>query len=248
MWHVYPRDGLNALTDALAANLREPVRLSCPAEGILVEDDIVTAVQAGGETIPVDAVISTLPAPMLARLVEHPAVAPLADLRYRAMVFVQLHLRGRGLLPAPVMWFPEPTAGFFRASEAPVTNPSLAPPGETVVTVDFGAQVGDATWTAPTPELTRAALAGLAALVPDIDERLIADFTNRTSLAYPVLALETEGARRRIDQHGIKGLAVAGRNAEFAHILMEDVYWRTRRTAHELAGSLDRQAVGAGYR
>ena len=40
---------------------------------------------------------------------------------------------------------------------------------------------------------------------------------------------EYEDDRRRFEQStGIAGLYSVGRNGEFAHILMEDVYWRTR--------------------
>jgi len=247
VWHVYPRDGLDVVTDALAAQLREPVRLRTPVEEVLLTGERVSGVRAGGDTLDVDGVVSTVPAPLLARLVDHPALAPLADLRYRAMVFLQLHLRGRGLVPAPVMWFPERSLPFFRVSEAPVTNPGLAPPGETVLTVDFGAQVGDATWNADPAALLDAAVRGLTPLVPDLSARLVDSFTVRTSLAYPVLALATTAARRRIVDHGIGGLAVAGRNAEFAHLLMEDVCWRTRRTVRELAAALTPQGVTAGY-
>ena len=48
-------------------------------------------------------------------------------------------------------------------------------------------------------------------------------------------ARATEAARRAVHGHGIDGLASAGRNAEFAHLLMEDVYWRTLRTTRALA-------------
>jgi hypothetical protein len=36
----------------------------------------------------------------------------------------------------------------------------------------------------------------------------------------------------------IAGLHSIGRNGEFAHILMEDVYWRTLRKVHRLAAAL----------
>ena len=52
----------------------------------------------------------------------------------------------------------------------------------------------------------------------------------RTPLAYPVFLTEYEADRRRFEQGtGIAGLYSVGRNGEFAHILMEDVFWRTRR-------------------
>ncbi len=150
-------------------------------------------------------------------------------------MFVQLHLQGRSLLPEPVTWIPERARPYFRVTEAPMSMPWFAPPGETVLTVDFGAEVGDAIWSADDAVLATTALDGLAEIVPDIRQRYIGATSTRTPIAYPVYALRTEPARLAIPTHGIGGLVSAGRNGEFAHLLMEDVYWRTLRIARALA-------------
>ncbi len=50
----------------------------------------------------------------------------------------------------------------------------------------------------------------------------------RTPIAYPVYLNEYESDRVRLQQStGVPGLYSIGRNGEFSHILMEDVYWRT---------------------
>ena len=238
VWHVYPRAGLGVFTDHLAAQLEGRIQLDAPAEAIHVHDARVISVRVHGEDRPASAVISTLPAPVLPRLIEDSAVAPLAALTFRAMVFLQLRVRGRGLLPAPVTWTPGHEFPFFRVTEAPMAMPWLAPAGETVLTIDLGARVGDAVWTADADALAAATLGPLAALIPDIHTRLVDVHSTRTPIAYPVFALATEPARRTIATHGIKGLVSAGRNAEFAHLLMEDVYWRTLRSMRALSAQL----------
>ena len=238
VWHVYPRDGLGVFTAHLAAQLEGHIQLDAPAEAIHVRDGKVIGVRVQGENQPAAAVVSTLPAPLLPRLIEHPAVAPLAALRFRAMVFLQLRVRGRGLLPAPVTWTPGHEFPFFRVTEAPMSMPWLAPAGETVLTIDLGARVGDEVWTADPEALAATTLDPLAALIPDIHTRLVDVHCARTPIAYPVFALATEPARHTIATHGIKGLVSAGRNAEFAHLLMEDVYWRTLRSMRALGGQL----------
>ncbi len=240
VWHVYPRAGLEVFTQHLADQLVGKIRLQSPVEAINIEGTReqrmrVVGVRVGGRDHEGSAVISTLPAPLLARLVDHPLVAPVADLQFRAMVFVQLHLRGRGLLPEPVTWFPERRRPFFRVTEAPMSMPWFAPPGETVLTVDFGAEVHDAIWAADDAALAVTALEGLTDLIPDIQARYIGVTSTRTPIAYPVYALRTEPARLAIATHGIGGLVSAGRNGEFAHLLMEDVYWRTLRIVRALA-------------
>ncbi len=238
VWHVYPRDGLAVFTDHLAAQLEGRIQLDAPAEAIHIRDGNVIGVRVQGEDRPAAAVVSTLPAPLLPRLVDHPAITPLAALRFRAMVFLQLRLRGRGLLPAPVTWTPGPEVPFFRATEAPMSMPWLAPEGETVLTIDIGAQVGDSNWTADADALASPSLDALAALIPDVRARLLDVYSTRTPIAYPVFALDTEPARQTIATHGIAGLVSAGRNAEFAHLLMEDVYWRTLRSMRALTAQL----------
>lgn len=239
VWHVYPRAGLDVVTQHLADQLVGNIRLQSPVETINIEGPRVdgmrvVGVRVNGRDHEASAVISTLPAPVLAQLVDHPAVAPVADLRFRAMVFVQLHLNGRGLLPEPVTWIPDRAQPFFRVTEAPMSMPWFAPPGETVLTVDFGAEVGDAIWTADDSMLATKALDGLADLIPDIRARFIGVTSTRTPIAYPVYALRSESARLAIATHGISGLVSAGRNGEFAHLLMEDVYWRTLRITRAL--------------
>jgi oxygen-dependent protoporphyrinogen oxidase len=238
VWHVYPRRGLDVFVRRLADELGDRVVLSTPVESIDVSDGRVTNVRAGGRDFPAAAVVTTLPAPLLPRLLADPAVAPLAQLRFRAMVFLQLRVRGRGLLPAPVTWTPESAFPFFRVTEAPMAMPWLAPLDQTVLTVDIGAQVGDATWETDPTVLAETCLDALGAIVPDIRRRHIGTYSTKTALAYPVFALATEAARRRVSTHDIRGLVSAGRNAEFGHLLMEDVYWRTLRTTRALAHGL----------
>ena len=52
------------------------------------------------------------------------------------MVFVNLHLEVRGLLPDVVLWTPRRQHPFFQLTEAPGSMPSLAPAGKTMITVD----------------------------------------------------------------------------------------------------------------
>lgn len=235
VWHVYPRDGLDVLVGRLAAELDGRIRLETPAEAVMLDADRVVGVRAGGADLDAAGVVSTLPAPVLPRLVDHPNVAPLANLGFRAMVFLQLRVQGRDLLPEPVTWFPDRALDFFRVTEAPMAMPWLAPPGETVLTVDFGAAVGDEIWEASEADLVRRAETGLLELIPDLPRRYVATYSTRSPIAYPVYARATESARVAVHAHGVAGLASAGRNAEFAHLLMEDVYWRTLRTTRALA-------------
>ena len=74
---------VNALVDAIRKRGGE-VRLSTPASRVAVEAGRVTGVVTGAETLPADAVISTVPTPLVERLAPD---LPASDLvRYRAIV------------------------------------------------------------------------------------------------------------------------------------------------------------------
>ena len=58
----------------------------------------------------------------------------------------------------------------------------------------------------------------------------------KTPIAYPVYLSQYEREREQFAvSTGVDGLYSVGRNGEFAHILMEDVYWRTLARAGEAA-------------
>lgn len=230
-WHVYPEGGVATLCEALAADLCDIVQLESPVERIFVEHGRAVAVRVCGEDIAVSAVISTAPVPVLPKLVSGTeALNYLTAFRYRPMVFVNVKLTGRHLLPDVVLWTPESQFPYFRLTEAPRSMPWAAPEGRTIVTVDFGAHVGDALWSQSDDQLVQLAADQLEPVIPDVKHRLIGGSVLRTPIAYPVFLKQYEAERVRF-QHstGVAGLYSVGRNGEFDHILMEDVFVRTER-------------------
>ena len=239
VWHVYPEGGVGVLCDRLARELPDAVHLESPVEAIYVEGGRAVGVRAGGRDVAARAIVSTAPVHILARLVRGTdAVAHLARFRYRPMTFVNLRLEGRGLLPDVVTWTPEPHLPFFRLTEAPTSMPWLAPDGMTMVTADLGCEVGDATWTMSDDALGELCVEGLRALVPDVRRRYRGCRVLRTPVAYPVFLREYEAERQaHARDAAVPGLYNVGRNAEFAHILMEDIYWRALAKMRALAAA-----------
>ncbi len=241
VWHVYPEGGIGAVCEKLADELGDAVQTQSPVEAILVENDRVVGVRVKGEHIPCAAAVSTAPLPILAKLVQGTdRVAHLARFRYRPMVFVNLRLAGPSGLRTVVTWTPGPETPFFRLSDIGLGLPWLVPEGKTLVTADIGCQVGDETWAAPDDVLGQRCIAGLEKLVPGVTARYLGCRVMRTPIAYPVYRSEYEADRVKLEEAGagVRGLVSVGRNGEFAHILMEDVYWRTRRKMAALLGEL----------
>lgn len=236
VWHVYPNEGVSTLCEKLAEGLEDSIKLETPVEAILVENEKVVAVQAKGETQEVSALISTAPANILAKLVKGTDVLrDAAQFRYRPMVFVNMRFEGRGLLPDTVLWFPEKDFPFFRLTEAPLSMPWLAPEGKTIITVDIGCQKDDEFWTMDEEKLGEFCLEHLAQVIPDAKKKYLGCNVLKTPIAYPVFLNEYEKQRQDFEKStNVENLLSIGRNGEFAHIFMEDVYWRTQKKVRNL--------------
>jgi len=237
VWHVYPENGLGSMLESIAAPLKDEIRLNSPAEAIYVEGERAVGVRSGGVDREVSAVVSTAPCHVLPTLVRGTdKLEYLRRFRYRAMVFVNMRFNGRGLLQDTVVWIPESQYAFFRLTEAPISMPWLAPPGKTIITADIGCQVGDEVWKSSDPALLEQCLSQLDPLIPKARERFLGGQVLRTPIAYPVFHLDYETQRQQFKRStGVAGLYSIGRNGEFDHILMEDVYWRTLKKSRQLA-------------
>lgn len=239
VWHVYPAGGIGSVCERLAGEVRDVIQTGSPVEAILVENERAVGVRVNGRDVPARAVVSTAPVNVLAKLVRGTdRLAHLARFRYRAMAFVNMRFDGASGLPDVVTWTPEAEYPFFRLSDIGLGLPWLVPSGMSQVTCDIGCRVGDDTWAAPDDALGARCLHALDRIAPGLAERFLGCRVVRTPVAYPVFLAEYEEDRRRFEQGtGVAGLYSVGRNGEFAHILMEDVFWRTRRKLLDLVGA-----------
>jgi protoporphyrinogen oxidase len=190
------------------------------------------AIRVNGHELPVSAVVSTAPVDVLARIIEcSDLLAPFKAFRYRSMIHVNLRFAGRGLLEDVVVWTPRRDLPFFRLTEAPLSMPWLAPEGRTLLTADIGAAEGDPNWASNDDDLGLRCVDAIEELVPGARARYRGCRVLRSKVAYPVFLREYEGHRQRLEREGtgIQGLWSVGRNGEFGHHLMEDVWVRTRR-------------------
>jgi protoporphyrinogen oxidase len=236
IYHVYPKNGVSEICTKLAEGLNDHIRLSTPISEIKVEDGRAVSVRSGDTGFDVSAVISTAPANILAKLVTGTdALKKVANFRFRPMIFVNLKLEGRGHLPDTVMWLPEKQFPFFRLTEATLSMPWLAPEGKTIITVDIGCEKTDPLWEIGDVELVEICLDGMTELIPNIRQLYLGHNVLKTPISYPVFLNEYEDARQKFERStGIENLLSIGRNGEFAHIFMEDVFVRTRRKVKEL--------------
>ena len=241
VYHVYPEGGIGTLCQKLAEGLEEIIQLESPVEAILVEEGKAVGVRVGDKIQEAAAVISTAPVHVLGKIIEGTnSLRHLTRFRYRPMIFVNLRLEGRGLLPDVVTWTPENEFPFFRLTETPLSMPWLAPEGKTLVTVDIGCEKGDEFWQMDDETLGELCVENLKPLIRDVKNRYLGCRVLRTPIAYPVFLREYETARQRFAGNtGVENLHSIGRNGEFLHIFMEDVHHRTERKMQDLITALE---------
>jgi protoporphyrinogen oxidase len=197
---------------------------------IIVENEKVVAVKVKDETIEVSAAISTAPANILSKMVKGTdALKGIEKFRFRPMLFVNLRFDQANILPDTVVWFPEHNFPFFRLTEVTRSMPWLAPEGKSIITVDIGCEKNDEYWNMDSEKLINLCLQNLKSIIPEAVNKFIGATVLRTPFAYPVFLNEYENERREFEKSTkIENLLSIGRNGEFAHRFMEDVYWRTR--------------------
>jgi protoporphyrinogen oxidase len=227
VWHVYPDGGVATLCEPLASDV--DVSLRSPVQAIVVEDEKVVGVRVNGELHRASAVISTAPLHVLPKLIEgSEALSHLSQFRYRPMVLVNLKFIGRPFLPEVTTWVPDRSFPFFRLTEAPMSMPWLAPEGKTMVTADIGCETDGPIWSMGEEDLAQLCLDHLVRMIPSARARYRGCKVLRTPVGYPIYLRDYEEERAALEGGlPIAGLFSVGRNGEFAHILMEDVYWKT---------------------
>ena len=165
----YPRNGFGQIVSALAeasVDTGVDLRLAQEVRGLRDDGEVVTVWTDDGEHRS-RRVFSTVPLPVLARLVSPPAPsAALADagaLRFRAMVLVYVVHAGGRWTPYDAHYLPGPETPITRISEPANYRDSDADPRDrTVLCVEIPCERGDGVWSASDDALADLVTDGLA--------------------------------------------------------------------------------------
>lgn len=243
----YPRHGYGQISDALhraAVSSGAKVLLGATVSAVQVEDRRVRLVEAAidGErrSFPADFVLSTIPLPLLARLVrsadEAAPVAAAGSLQHRAMVLVYLTIDTDRFTEFDAHYFPETAIRISRLSE-PKNYSLTTRPGRTVVCAELPCVEGGSEWLMSDEALGALVGRDLEASGLGPVPRVLAIRTERLSHAYP---LYTKGYREAFDAldrwvSAVGGLVTFGRQGLFAH----DNTHHTMDMAYSLVACLD---------
>lgn len=222
----YPRRGFGQLSEALAAAGVEAgvdLRTATDVTGVHLAGGRAVVATASGDEVRAGRVLSTLPLPLLARLVDPPAppaaVDAAAGLRFRAMVLVYLVHRGGRWTSYDAHYLPGPQTPVTRVSEpANYRESSDDPADRSVLCAEIPCTVGDDVWSADDATLSRLVVDSLAAVdLPPL--RLGQVRTHRLPHVYPVFERGYADRLTALEAWAgqLPSVTTLGRSGLFAH-------------------------------
>lgn len=257
----YPRNGIGQIAEAMVeraqshgANLLTRARIN----GVEHDGSRITAIhyQRDGDNFvdPCDAVVSSLPLPLLVRLLTPAApedVMRAANaLAYRAMIFCFVEIDKPGVSDDHWIYFPDEKIIFNRISEMRNFSPDAVPPGMTSLTLEITCDIGDEIWNTPEDELFRRSVEGLLASgLIERPEQVTGHFFRRLSHAYPTYDIDFEVRIGHLAYHlaDFDNLVNAGRQALFRYVNTDHVMEMGFSAADELLeGSLGSRVERVG--
>lgn len=228
---LYPRGGYGRIVDALAAALTPgAVRTRFEVAAIEHDGEAVRRIRAAsGETLEVrDRVVSTLPLPVLVRLlgegVSADARAAAARLRFRDVRLLFVRLRVDRLSSRASIYVPDPAYRVSRIYEPKNRSAAMAPRHETSLVVEVPCFRGDAVARLEPAAFAERVLGELATLKLVQPRHVIEWRGHLVPNAYPIYAREYAGdvAAIRESLSRFSNLETLGRAGGFVYSHLHD--------------------------
>lgn len=220
----YPRRGFGQIWEAVAEAAERAgasIRLGARVEAVSQEAGGYRVV-AGGEPFPADLVWSTLPLPLLARIVrpepEPPILEAAGKLRSRAMLLVYLVLPVPRYTEFDAHYVPDAATPVTRISEPKNYRSGDDPADLTVLCAEIPCSAGDGLWSRSDGELGKLVEDALARMgLPEAQPKEL--FVKRVPAAYPIYDLGYSEAFEAVAgwAESLQGMLTFGRHGLFVH-------------------------------
>ena len=226
----YPKRGYGQITEALAraatdrgATIETGMRVTALERSSTGRGWSVTAERDGQHTFHADYVWSTLPTPLVARMMRPTAPAEVlsaaGSISYRAMVLAYLVLDVDQFTPTDAHYFPEENVAMTRLSEPKNYARVTEPTNRTVLCAELPCQPEDALWTMSDDDVGRLVAEDLARAGIPLSRPPIRVVTRRLRHAYPIYPTGYEVPFGTLDDwaDSLPDFLLYGRQALFAH-------------------------------
>jgi protoporphyrinogen oxidase len=216
---LYPEEGMGQFPELLAARIRsrgQAIRLNAPVTRLVTERNRIRAVEAGGESFPLDELVWTGTLAELCRLLREP------EFTLRSLSTLIFNVETDAPVPPNAgqwVYFPDESVAFSRVSFPARFSDRLAPSGRAGLCVEITTPEGSPLWREPAKLVPRV-LSDLTRtrLLPAPD-RALACHVERVPNTYPIYTVGFQktlaAARGRLTR--FRNLRLVGRQACFLH-------------------------------
>ena len=230
---AYPRLGIGRVGERFAEELAPRGRVLCDARVIRVSHEagrvreVSVATPSGARAFAADAVVSTIPLPALARLID-PAPAPgvlnaAGALGFRDLLLAAVAVDRPSVTDQTWIYLPDRSIPFGRIHEPKNWSRAMAPSDQSLVVAEYFCFRGDEIWQSSDEQLADLTVAGLERLGYLERRHVIGTRIVRVPAAYPLFEIgyERHAAAVRDSLCEIGNLFVAGRSGCFAYQNMD---------------------------
>lgn len=244
---IYPRLGIGRISDRFREEIEtedKTVHTSTGVVGIEHNGGRVERVtvknSSGEEIIEATEVISTIPVNSLVKMM---APAPPLDvleaasrLRFRDLLLVAVMVAKERVTDQTWIYIPEKKIPFGRIHEPKNWSVDMAPPGKTLLVIEYFCFKGDDTWNSPDEELSKITLDGLKKLGFVNTDEIIGTEIVRVPRAYPLFEVGFEENLGKLYDwlKNFENLRVAGRSGMFQYHNMDHAIISGFEAAEEL--------------
>jgi protoporphyrinogen oxidase len=243
---AYPRLGIGRVGERFARELPPHGRVLCDTPVTRVRHEAgrvreVLAETPGGErAFAADAVISTIPLPALARLLDPPpspeVLRAATSLGFRDLLLVAIAVDRPFVTDQTWIYLPDRSIPFGRIHEPKNWSAAMAPPEQSLVVAEYFCFRGDETWEAPDDQLEELTVRGLEQLGFLRRAQVVGARVVRVPAAYPLFEVGYERHAAAVREGLVRtgGLFFAGRSGCFAYQNMDHAIRSGIDTARQL--------------
>jgi protoporphyrinogen oxidase len=234
--YMYPRGGISRLYEGMAGKVRDAggtVMLESPVVRLERDGDRIARVvhthNGREEAIECSAVLSTLPLPQLAHIMQPSLPASVAEhaarLRYRSLKLIYIALKRPRMTDYHWVYLLDGHFRVNRVSEQKNVSAEMVPSDRTVLCIELSCWRDEPIWTASDEEIYRIALHDLMQMGYGVTEAEVDSYyVTQIAAAYPVYELNFEDHLIPVLEgvHTVKNLLTLGRHGLFLNNSMDD--------------------------
>lgn len=227
----YPRSGFGKIFDALGAYIgKNNIFLNTPINLIHHNEKMIESIEtAGGNKMPINSLVSTLPLNLLVNsmrpLPPKEIISCIANINYRSIRLCILYLDLERFTENASLYFPDIDCPFTRIYEPKNRSSKMAPRGKTCIVIEVPINQNNIILDTPRKEVYSIVLKYLINHGLINEEQILDYKVHEIEYAYPIIYKNIRNDIKNMISYfsGFDNLRIIGRNATFEYLHTHDL-------------------------